>query len=584
MALPQQDTPWPPVELKQITPVLDEWSAWYEGTPDALTGVYGGVRTAASRAGGVRGFLRRMWWGRDHDLNSERPDQLHLPLAADIARGSADLLYAEPPTLLLADEAARRSGEATSATQARLTKYVDDGLHTVLATGAEVGAALGGRFQRVTWDPELLDRPFLSTVDADAALPTFRWGRLVGVTFWRVVRRDGQTVWRHLERHELDAQGVGTVLHGLYQGTGTNLGHAVPLPEATATAGLATAVDETGALVAGRTPGLCVEYIPNQLPQRRWRTDPVGKDLGRSDFDGVESLMDALDETYSSLMRDIRLGKGRIIVPSYMLETAGPGRASTFNLDRSVYEAVKAAPPEDGRLDITPQQFEIRVDEHLRTCEDLALRIVQGAGYSTQTFAERTEGGQMTATEVHSRERRSYLTRDRKIRAERPAVARLARKMLTIDQAVFRTSGLEPADVAVDFGDTVQDAILTLAQTAQALEVARAASTETKVQMVHPDWTPEQVRVEVALINVQHSLTVTDPDAPPPGTESSAPGGEVDPTAVKAQADAMGVLIRAGVKSEDAAEATGLDGVEFTGAVPTSLRLPEGDAAGLEGQ
>lgn len=51
---------------------------------------------------------------------------------------------------------------------------------------------------------------------------------------------------------------------------------------------------------------------------------------------------------------------------------------------------------------------------------------------------------------------------------------------------------------------------------------------------------------------------------------------------LKAKADALGVLIRAGVDPADAATRVGLPGVEFTGAVPTSLRLPEGDAANLE--
>lgn len=55
-----------------------------------------------------------------------------------------------------------------------------------------------------------------------------------------------------------------------------------------------------------------------------------------------------------------------------------------------------------------------------------------------------------------------------------------------------------------------------------------------------------------------------------------------DPAQVKAKADAMGVLIRAGVDPESAAAQVGLDDVAFTGAVPTSLRLPEQAAAELE--
>lgn len=55
-----------------------------------------------------------------------------------------------------------------------------------------------------------------------------------------------------------------------------------------------------------------------------------------------------------------------------------------------------------------------------------------------------------------------------------------------------------------------------------------------------------------------------------------------DSAAVKAKADAMGVLIRSGVEPAEAAERVGFSGL-FTGAVPTSLRLPESDAAVLEG-
>lgn len=56
-----------------------------------------------------------------------------------------------------------------------------------------------------------------------------------------------------------------------------------------------------------------------------------------------------------------------------------------------------------------------------------------------------------------------------------------------------------------------------------------------------------------------------------------------DPAAVKAKADAMGILIRSGVKPEDAAERVGFAGMEFTGAVPVTLRLPQSDADKLEG-
>lgn len=58
---------------------------------------------------------------------------------------------------------------------------------------------------------------------------------------------------------------------------------------------------------------------------------------------------------------------------------------------------------------------------------------------------------------------------------------------------------------------------------------------------------------------------------------------DADPVKIKAAADALGALIRAGVEAADAAQRVGLPGLKFTGAVPVSLRLPDAAAASLEG-
>jgi len=65
------------------------------------------------------------------------------------------------------------------------------------------------------------------------------------------------------------------------------------------------------------------------------------------------------------------------------------------------------------------------------------------------------------------------------------------------------------------------------------------------------------------------------------GPKPAQPTGD-DAAAIKAKAEAMGQMIRAGVEPENAAAQVGLD-VDFTGAVPVSLRLPETDAQALEG-
>jgi len=262
------------------------------------------------------------------------------------------------------------------------------------------------------------------------------------------------------------------------------------------------------------SPGLAVVYVPNQRPQRRWRADPVGASLGRSDLDGVEPLMDALDETYSSWMRDVRLAKARLIVPEYMLQNLGAGRGAGFDADQEIFTPLSMPPSDGNTTQISENQFKIRFEEHKATSDELVATILRSVGYSAQTFGEGVNGGAVTATEVTSKERRSYLTRDRKIRLFRPSIADAIEKLLAVDAALFASRvAVERPQVA--FADEVQADPEVLARTAQLLRAAQAASTATLVNMQHPDWDDTAVKAEVALILAESGMSVPDPFAGP---------------------------------------------------------------------
>ena len=526
MPLPNSGTPWPPKALAAITPTLAEHAAWWAGDTAGLEKTY---QSAAWRnrpsqyAGGVVGAVSRMWWGRPvADGGAQTTRKLHVPIAGDLCQASADLLYSEAPAFTV-DHAA---------TQDRLAELVDDGLLQVLAEGAEEGAALGGHFLQVVWDQEIEPtRPFLSAVAADAALPEFRWGRLVRVTFWHIVRTEGQQVWRHLELHELDPAGTGVIRHGLYQGTPSDLGVRVPLTDDPSTAGLVTEHLIDGDTISTGSPGLAVVYVPNQRPQRRWRSDPLGQHLGRSDLDGIEGLMDALDEAYSSWMRDIRLGKARLLVAGTALDDKGPGQGVGFDTEREIFTPLSVAPSasKDVLGIAQAEQFAIRHEEHRATCLALLERILSAAGYSPATFGlDDGSGAAQTATEVKARQQRSFLTRDRKLRVIRPALSDLLHKLLAVDAAVFNTA-ITPSRPQVEFPDGVQESLLSLAQTAQALRTAEAASTDTLVRMLHPEWDDEQVDAEVtAILDEQAAAVPALPDPTDPTLVDGATTGPVD--------------------------------------------------------
>ncbi|MGW4411172.1 hypothetical protein ACWEJ6_44575 [Nonomuraea sp. NPDC004702] len=514
MPLPSGGT-WPPPALAQITPKLAEWSAWYSGDPDALAGVYGGQRTEdstgffASERGGWRASvgkkLERWFWGT-RPTNSQPRTKLHVPLASDIAATSANLLYGEMISITSEDKT----------TQARLETLIENsGLHSTLLESAEIAAGLSGVFQRVCWDKKLRpEGPWLASVHPDAAVPEFRWGHLVAVTFWRIVEDDGQKVLRHLERHE-----VGAIYHGLYEGDSDDLGHMIPLAEHEATAHLAEVVNAQGA-VETRIPFLTASYIPNIRPNRIWRNIPAAAYLGRADIQGVEPMLDGLDEVYSSWRRDIRLAKARLIVPTAYLQSQGRGNGATFDLEQELYEGIEAMSEEGGML-IHPQQFLIRHEEHRATAADWLEQAVRGAGYSVQTFGGEGDVA-VTATEVMARQERSFTTRAKKIGYNKRGVSDALVALLAID-AVFFGSGVTPDRPTLEWPDGVATDPKALAETLNLLAQAEAVSTEIKVRLLHPDWEDTEVQEEVDRIK-EASQAVEDPFALP--QEMTGPGLE----------------------------------------------------------
>ncbi|MHC5259900.1 phage portal protein [Streptomyces sp. UC4497] len=488
MPLPTSDTPWPPTD-HQVQAALADWDAWYSADPDRLENRYQGrgyreaLDRPAQHRGGLVGKVARWFWGNPTSAGEKRT-KLHVPLAGDIARTSSELLFSEPPKLV---------SEHTT-TQDRLDELMNTGLQPTLLEAGELCAALGGAYLRVVWDEEVSDRPWLDAVAADRAVPEFRYGRLSAVTFWTVLEtEDSRRILRHLERHER-----GRIFHGLYEGSLTALGHAIPLTEHPATAGLATEVDEEGGLDTGAPDHLTASYVPNVRPARAWRHIPSAAYWGQSDFQGIEALMDSLDETYSSWMRDVQNGKGRIVVPNTMLESLGPGQGAAWDEERRIYSGLNMLQRPGDPNPLTVVQFEIRVEQHRNTCQALLEQAVRQAGYSASTFGETGDGAAVTATEIRARERRSMSTRGRKSMYWGPGIADGAAALLAVEAGPrFRVGDLEVEPPRVEFQDSISEGMTELATTAELLRRAEAASDETLVQMIHPDWDEDQVQAEV---------------------------------------------------------------------------------------
>ncbi len=486
-------TPWPPTE-----PAADYtcWSAWYSGKVAELV--------SSADAVPASNVARIFFWKRQtrsSGTTDARANLLHMPLAADIAQTSADLLFGDPVDLLMPEAATRRKKATRDATQARLEEIVDSsGLHNDLLEAAETCAAMGGVYLRATWDDEL-PYPFLTAIQADQAVPEWRWGELAAVTFWRELERDGRRVWRHLERHE-----SGRILHGLYLGAPEALGEQRPLTMRIETAALEEVVTLPGGLERD------VWYVPNVRPNQLDRNSP----LGRPDIAGAEAALDALDETWTSLVRDIRLGKARILVPVDSLEPAlkrgGRGAGKTFDLDREVFTELDGLDPMNPNA-ITPQQFEIRTEQHITAALAIVEQVTSKAGYSPQTFGLKIEGRAESGTALRLREQKTYRTLQRKRRYWQPAIQAGVAALLVIDRDVKGNRKVQPAVPMLRWAEDDLN-VREVASTLNLLKLAEAASIETRVRMLNPTWDEASIAAEVERIKAETGALVSAPDFP----------------------------------------------------------------------
>jgi A118 family predicted phage portal protein len=510
MALPANGIAWPPAELADVRAKYREYSSWYSNDTGALGEMYAkGVNRP-----GVLARIRTWFLGAKPDAQAEN-NTIHVSLAQEICRTAANLLYSEPAKAIVVPAT---EGANVDAVQERLDVIAGPDFEQLSISAAEISAALGGVYKRVTWDAAV-DHVFITKVDADMAWPEFRWGRLTAVTFWMTVETVHNTVWRHLERHELDANGVGVIVHGLYRGTPDNLGQQMGFDDHPSMAWLTTpemlAQLVDGNTLSTRTPKLGVVYAPNILPSALWRNDPVGANLGRSDLEGIEQKLDALDELYSSWLRDIRLGKGRLIVGDSMLRDLGAGMGAGFDLDTTIFTPVKAAPSSASseKMAIEQVQFDIRTEDFLKAIDHFRRIILAAAGYSPSTFGLTDDGAAMTATEVAARQSLSFTTRKRKILGVKAADEEILSKALAVDAVLFPGKGAQPLPVTVEFPDGIQPEPKAISEQ-NALDFnSQSTSIETRVRRSNPDWDDQKVDEEVDRIKEEFGLDapLTDP-------------------------------------------------------------------------
>lgn len=505
-------------EFSLLTPqqVWDKLVAYRFSYYDSMSAMYSGVHDDLRRTAENGSF-----WNR---RSNKCP--VHVPISSDIASTSANLLFSQEPTYVIAENGEEMPESHQQKRLEKMLMFNDVG--SKLTEAAETCAALGDIYMKLRWNTSV-PYPIIDIAQPDFSWPEYILGELRCVHFFTELSVDYEHD-KYIRVYECYTKGKITM--ELYSGNHDMLG---------------TKMEDNLLIELGYAPeikapidDLLAIHIPNVRPNRRFRSAMHG----RSDLDGLRDLCDSLDEAFSSWMRDVRLAKAKLIVPAEYLrkknnqfiDTMDSGIAASgifeFDADVETYVAMDINPDTAG-IGIFPSQFNIRAAEHLSTCHELIINILQTAGYSPQSFGLNTEGSAPSGSALNIRERKSAVTKNKKLKYWQSTLEHILTAMVRIDSVLHPNEGSKGDDtVSVTFADSMGADGATIASTMQMLSNAMAVSLQTKVRTIHPDWSEKQVAEEVDLIKEENALNMETPvlefgDLENPGaTGKKEEGGE----------------------------------------------------------
>ena len=156
--------------------------------------------------------------------------------------------------------------------------------------------------------------------------------------------------------------------------------------------------------------------------------------LGMSLYGNALETLHALDVCYDSFVREFRLGKKRIIVPTRAVRTVVDPTTQEvrryFDPGDETYEALASDDPND--LRITDNSVELRVEEHVSALNAFLSILCLQVGFSANTFSFDQHGGIKTATEVVSENSKTYKTIKTVQNQLRPAIEHMVRNIIDV--------------------------------------------------------------------------------------------------------------------------------------------------------
>lgn len=471
---------WPPDPHKARIEAITRNRAWWSG--EKLKENSGTSFWAEPERKG-----RRVVW----TPAGERTHRIHVPVAADLAQTSSDMLFGGDLDILGPKELQGQIDD--------IRPWFDD----LLSDAADRASGLGEIYLRLGWaDGEAK----MSVIDPDMVIPSWKWGRIYQVDVWHVLPDYQDREFRHVERYEL-----GKITHLLFLKDKTDEWNSISLDAHPETAAFVETPEIE--LPAGMGDRLAIKGVMNRRPRKK----RIG---GAADTEGSEDVLAGIDEAITSLMRDVRLSKSRVIVDESMLQRSAEALGGvSFDTTAEIFAPLNiggSAAKSTATNGIEVIHFPIRVEAHLETARELTRKVVAAAGFAPESLISDQSSLPEAAAARRLREAPSLRTTARKARRWKPVIAEAMSDLLIInawlseDGEDTQQEGqqIQQPEIDVSLGSSISPDISELITTVGQAKVAGIVSLKTSVQMLHPDWDDVQIDAEVEAIKAEAPVSL----------------------------------------------------------------------------
>lgn len=175
----------------------------------------------------------------------------------------------------------------------------------------------------------------------------------------------------------------------------------------------------------------------------------IEKKVDKSDYENIISEFDSLDEAWSQLMDEIRLGRSEVYVPEMLLTN------KTFNKFRKNYAVLGSDMRENGTNKIEHIQPDIRPEAYQTTINVITNNILLAVGLSPFTVGiDDGIGANSSGDALTKREASSLRTRDEMVKSWEPFLEEFFSLLLKANDEFVKKS-IQDYEIKVDFGDYI---------------------------------------------------------------------------------------------------------------------------------